>query len=84
MGDRMENDNALIVRPEFEDLRSRIAVPDTKSKTRKWLQMQIQERRGAIESFKGQIAALEGMIEHKAEELEELERRLKLLEGLNE
>lgn len=84
MGDIVESTSALIVRDELEGLRAKIAIRDTVSKTRKWIQAQIQERVASIESFKGQILNLEGMIEVKTEELSELQRRLAALEQVKE
>lgn len=68
---------------EYEKLRKRIIIPDSKSKTRKWLTAQIQERISRIEAYKGQIANLEGMIEGTEDELKELKSRADRLEQLD-
>jgi flagellar motility protein MotE (MotC chaperone) len=84
MADIQEGTSSLVVRPELEDLRSKIQIKDSVSKTRKLLEAQIHEKKSNIESFKGQMKHLDGMIEIKSEELEVLERRLATLETLKD
>ncbi len=83
MGDARPSGTTEIVPNEhYEQLRQRVIIPDTKSKTRKWLTAQIQERLSKLESYKGQIASLEGMIEVAEDELKELRSRADRLEQL--
>lgn len=84
MPDLIERQSLVIERDDLRSLRTTVMVKDSISKTEKWLRAQIHERIAAIESFKGQIHNLNGMIEVKSEELEELNRRLAALSQITE
>lgn len=84
MSDVHEENTTLVIRKDFDELRSRITIIDNKSKTEKWIRAQMQERIASVEAFKGQIISLQGAIETKTEELTELQRRLAALETMTD
>jgi predicted RNase H-like nuclease (RuvC/YqgF family) len=76
MADLRPTTQSLVSSAEYADLRAPVVITDTKSKTEAWLKAQIHERISSIEAFKGQVAHLQGMLEIKEDELEELRARL--------
>ena len=84
MADLRASSTEIVPIKQYEDLRRKVTVPDSKSKTRKWLISQIQERIAKIEAFKGQKASIDGMMEVAEDELKELQGRLTKLEQLND
>ena len=59
----------------YEELRKRVSVPDSKSKTKNWLVGQLHERESRINGYLSQMANLEGMLEVARDELKELQDR---------
>jgi len=72
----------LVHHEQYHDLRSKVIVPDTKSKTRVWLAGQVHERTSKLEAYKGQMEHLKGMIEVTEDEIKELKSRQEKLEKL--
>ena len=72
----------LVSNKDYEDLRRRVVVLDSKNKTKKWLIAQVHERQSRIEAYKGQMANLEGMLEVAEDEKAELQQRLDTLDKL--
>lgn len=82
MADSNTNSTEIVPIKDYADLRLRVSVPDSKTKTLKWLTAQIHERKSRIEAYKGQMANLEGALEVCEDELAELQDRLRKLEKL--
>ena len=72
----------IIVRQELEDLRSPIAVPDTKTKTQKHLEGQLYEHIGKLETLKANLVRTEGAIEVTEDKIKIIKERLEKLKTL--
>lgn len=76
MADSNTSGANIVPTAQYEELRKKLAVPDSKNKTEKWLLGQIHERQSRIHGYKSQVANLEGMLEVAEDELKELQDRL--------
>ena len=82
MSDSGTGGGNIVVHAQFEELRKKVSVPDSKNKTSKWLIGQIHERKSRINGYLSQVANLEGMLEVAEDELRELQDRLVKLEQI--
>jgi hypothetical protein len=76
MADSNTTGSSIVPAAQYEELRKKVTIKDSKNKTEKWLLGQIHERQSRLHGYLSQIANLEGMLEIAEDELKDLQGRL--------